>query len=106
MPSRQESEAINLKVAGVLEFTAATVLGALYLMHWRPVSAFGAAVVVFCVLLSSRVFWPARYRDKHWHAPLLRCVGFGLLVVASLLRGRTGAPFSIGFGILFLSSAL
>ena len=77
-----------------------------YVLYWRPTSILGIVGVVVCVVVSSLPLWVKRYREKGRYAPLLQCAGFGLLLIASLQGGKNSWPFAIGFGILFLRSAL
>jgi len=99
--------AVKPSTARILEIAEAVAVGAaaiFYVVHWWPVPVIGIVVALICVVVSSLPIWAKRFREKRRYAPVLRCLGFGMLLVASLQQGRSGVPFAIGFGILFISA--
>lgn len=93
-------------VLQALESLVVLAAAVFYGLYWRPLSILGVVGVVVCVVVSSLPLWVTRYRKEGRYAPLLRCAGFGLLLIASLQGGKNSVPFAVGFGILFLRSAL
>jgi len=99
---------MNPSSARIVEIAEAVGVGAaavLYVVHWWPVPVIGIAVALVCVVVSSLPIWAKRFRGKRQYAPVLQCLGFGMLVIASLQQGRNGTPFAVGFGILFVRCA-
>ena len=89
----------------IVEVVAVTGAAAFYMVHWWPVPVVDIAVALGCVVVSSLPLCVKRYRDRRRYGPMQRCFGFGLLLVAASLKGRSGLPFAVGFGILFVASA-
>ena len=61
--------------------------------------------MVICVGVSYLGLAVQGYREKERYSALLRCAGFGLLLLSCLQGGSHRYPFAVGFGVLFLRSA-
>ena len=92
--------------ANVVEALMVGMGAAFYVVHWWPVPVLGMVAALACVMAASLPLWATRFTETKLYGPLVQAFGFALLLIVSLMRGRAGAAFAVGFGILCASATI